>query len=219
MRLRARLSPNREPIGQRRGRVLRGGERLSDSANSDSVDSSGTRSGGGVGVRSAAVSARTAGSSSLSVAAGPSRVTASSSASSSTPSSGSKPPSGSRLSPESKPKADSKLKPDPKLKAPPRLEPSERPGASGHRFGPDLACSECGIQWDVHQREPHPCKTDLDDEADAFLRRPAPPAAGAGADCEPGSSNETSLADDSARSAGPGPGAATDASADPTGDR
>lgn len=47
----------------------------------------------------------------------------------------------------------------------------ERPGASGHRFGPDLACSECGILWDLHQREPKPCKTEA--AGDAFARRPA----------------------------------------------
>jgi len=47
----------------------------------------------------------------------------------------------------------------------------ERPGASGHRFGPDLACSECGILWDVHQREPKPCK--IEKVADAFARRPS----------------------------------------------
>jgi hypothetical protein len=54
--------------------------------------------------------------------------------------------------------------------APTRLEPADRPGASGHRFGPDLACSECGIQWDAHQREPKPCKTET--STDAFTRRP-----------------------------------------------
>ncbi len=55
-----------------------------------------------------------------------------------------------------------------------KLEPVDRPGASGHRFGPDLTCSECGIQWDVHQREPRPCETDRESspQAGAFLRRP-----------------------------------------------
>ena len=48
---------------------------------------------------------------------------------------------------------------------------TDRPGASGHRFGPELACSECGISWDVHQREPKPCKTET--LPDAFARRPA----------------------------------------------
>jgi len=47
----------------------------------------------------------------------------------------------------------------------------DRPGASGHRFGPELTCSECGILWDVHQREPKPCKTDV--VADVFARRPS----------------------------------------------
>ena len=48
---------------------------------------------------------------------------------------------------------------------------SDRPGASGHRFGPDLACSECGILWDVHQRDPKPCQTEA--MRDAFARRPS----------------------------------------------
>ncbi len=47
----------------------------------------------------------------------------------------------------------------------------DRPGASGHRFGPDLTCSECGILWDVHQRDPKPCKTET--LRDAFARRPS----------------------------------------------
>jgi hypothetical protein len=48
---------------------------------------------------------------------------------------------------------------------------TDRPGASGHRFGPDLACSECGILWDVHQRDPKPCQTQA--MQDAFARRPS----------------------------------------------
>ena len=48
---------------------------------------------------------------------------------------------------------------------------SDRPGASGHRFGPDLACSECGILWDVHQRDPKPCQTQA--AQNAFARRPS----------------------------------------------
>lgn len=58
-------------------------------------------------------------------------------------------------------------------------DPADRPGASGHRFGPDLACSECGVAWDVHQRDPSPCKTDEPEAssgtvaADAFSRRPS----------------------------------------------
>ncbi|MCR9095855.1 MAG: hypothetical protein NXI30_16660 [bacterium] len=51
------------------------------------------------------------------------------------------------------------------------MDPADRPAASGHRFGPDLACSECGIQWDAHQREPAPCGKQ--DASDVFLRRPA----------------------------------------------
>ena len=34
----------------------------------------------------------------------------------------------------------------------------KRPGADGHRFGPDLLCSECGISWELHQDEPQPCE-------------------------------------------------------------
>jgi hypothetical protein len=52
-----------------------------------------------------------------------------------------------------------------------RHDAGDRPGASGHRFGPDLACSECGIPWDVHQRQPKPCKTEV--PVDAFARRPS----------------------------------------------
>ena len=51
------------------------------------------------------------------------------------------------------------------------MDPADRPAASGHRFGPDLACSECGIQWDAHQREPAPCGKQ--EASDVFLRRPA----------------------------------------------
>ena len=53
-------------------------------------------------------------------------------------------------------------------------DPADRPGASGHRFGPGLVCSECGIRWDAHQRSPHPCSIDL--PADPFARRPRPSA-------------------------------------------
>ena len=49
-------------------------------------------------------------------------------------------------------------------------DPADRPGASGHRFGPGLVCSECGIRWDVHQRNPLPCT--LDAPPDPFGRRP-----------------------------------------------
>jgi len=173
MRLRARLSPNRDPIGQGRGRVLRGGERLSDS-----VKNGGMERGRSVSARSAVVSPPTIPSRSSSTSTGTTRVVA------------------------SRPTSAAKPTPDPKLKAPAKLEPSDRPGASGHRFGPDLACSECGIQWDVHQREPHPCKIDLEEESDAFLRRPAPPAASVEVDPEPsGSTTKSSLTSDSARSA------------------
>lgn len=53
-------------------------------------------------------------------------------------------------------------------------DPADRPGASGHRFGPGLVCSECGVRWDAHQRSPHPCTVDL--PHDPFARRPLPPA-------------------------------------------
>jgi hypothetical protein len=52
-----------------------------------------------------------------------------------------------------------------------RIEAADRPGASGHRFGPDLECSECGLPWDAHQREPRPCRTES--PPDAFARRPS----------------------------------------------
>ena len=36
-------------------------------------------------------------------------------------------------------------------------EAVSRPGAEGHRFGPDLSCSECGVTWDAHQVDPQKC--------------------------------------------------------------
>jgi hypothetical protein len=36
--------------------------------------------------------------------------------------------------------------------------PTTRPAASGHRFGPNLHCDECGRSWDQHQHEPIPCE-------------------------------------------------------------
>lgn len=39
-------------------------------------------------------------------------------------------------------------------------DPKIRPGAGGHRFGPDLQCSECGQKWDAHQQHPEPCGDD-----------------------------------------------------------
>lgn len=64
------------------------------------------------------------------------------------------------------------------------IESTDRPTASGHRFGPDLACAECGISWDEHQRDPSPCchKEAVSDAsvpaaggaaAGAFERRPS----------------------------------------------
>ena len=49
---------------------------------------------------------------------------------------------------------------------------TDLPSASGHRFGPDLVCSECGARWDEHQRDPRPCRVEA--AVDAFERRPAP---------------------------------------------
>lgn len=51
-------------------------------------------------------------------------------------------------------------------------EPADRPGASGHRFGPGLVCSECGLRWDVHQRDPRPCVSASAPPPDPFDRRP-----------------------------------------------
>lgn len=56
----------------------------------------------------------------------------------------------------------------------PPSDPADRPGASGHRFGPGLVCSECGVRWDAHQRKPEPCTLDL--PRDPFARRPLPSA-------------------------------------------
>lgn len=49
-------------------------------------------------------------------------------------------------------------------------DPADRPGASGHRFGPRLVCSECGLRWEVHQRDPKPCVSVP--PPDPFDRRP-----------------------------------------------
>lgn len=46
------------------------------------------------------------------------------------------------------------------------------PAASGHRFGPGLICSECGITWETHKREPVPCRGEP--AGDPFARRPDP---------------------------------------------
>ena len=63
----------------------------------------------------------------------------------------------------------------------PAPDPLDRPGASGHRFGPGLVCSECGVRWDAHQRAPQPCRVELS-AADPFARRPAPPGRGGDGD-------------------------------------
>ncbi len=38
------------------------------------------------------------------------------------------------------------------------VDGKDRPTARGHRFGPDLTCSECGLSWEEHQATPGPCK-------------------------------------------------------------
>ena len=83
---------------------------------------------------------------------------------------------------------------------------ADRPGASGHRFGPDLACSECGILWDVHQREPKPCKTDV--APDVFGRRPSGDFEG-----KPGRENAADAAKTAALSSSSSPPAAPTPSA------
>lgn len=90
------------------------------------------------------------------------------------------------------------------------VEPGDRPGASGHRFGPDLACSECGIHWDAHQRQPAPCVKD--EPGDVFLRRPAvdEPAARGTAATPPSASAAAPEA--SSSSSAPSQAASTDAS-------
>jgi hypothetical protein len=39
-----------------------------------------------------------------------------------------------------------------------QIEGTSRPGAAGHRFGPGLQCTECGVTWDEHQQTPRDCK-------------------------------------------------------------
>jgi hypothetical protein len=59
-------------------------------------------------------------------------------------------------------------------------ESKNRPAASGHRFGPDLSCSECGISWEEHQKDPVPCciRDKADSlEADVETEAPALPPA------------------------------------------
>jgi hypothetical protein len=40
-----------------------------------------------------------------------------------------------------------------------------RPGAKGHRFGPDLSCSECGVTWDAHQVDPRDCLDEINSDS------------------------------------------------------
>jgi hypothetical protein len=39
-----------------------------------------------------------------------------------------------------------------------QIEGTSRPGAAGHRFGPGLQCTECGVSWDQHQQAPRDCQ-------------------------------------------------------------
>jgi hypothetical protein len=52
-----------------------------------------------------------------------------------------------------------------------------RPGAGGHRFGPDLQCGECGRNWDEHQRDPRPCADDPVDDGVVVAALPVESAA------------------------------------------
>ena len=38
------------------------------------------------------------------------------------------------------------------------IDGTSRPGAAGHRFGPGLHCTECGVSWDEHQEAPRRCE-------------------------------------------------------------
>ena len=58
-------------------------------------------------------------------------------------------------------------------------EAVRRPGAKGHRFGPDLSCSECGVTWDAHQVDPRDCVDDTLDEIEG------PPSLERDAEIEP----------------------------------
>jgi hypothetical protein len=48
-------------------------------------------------------------------------------------------------------------------------EAASRPGAEGHRFGPDLSCSECGVTWDAHQADPRRCVDARDSDSEVEL--------------------------------------------------
>ena len=52
-----------------------------------------------------------------------------------------------------------------------KLNPKIRPEAGGHRFGPDLQCTECGRYWEAHQQQPSPCSSSVANSLDAY---PAP---------------------------------------------
>ena len=48
--------------------------------------------------------------------------------------------------------------------------PKIRPEAGGHRFGPELQCTECGRYWDSHQQNPKPCSHSGSRSAAAYRR-------------------------------------------------
>ncbi len=57
-----------------------------------------------------------------------------------------------------------------------KVEGKNRPTAWGHRFGPELLCSECGLTWEQHQTDPGPCATHIPKPVDE--RPPGPKEGG-----------------------------------------
>lgn len=49
-----------------------------------------------------------------------------------------------------------------------KLNPKIRPEAGGHRFGPDLQCTECGRYWEEHQQQPRPCSDSASKPLEAY---------------------------------------------------
>ena len=49
-----------------------------------------------------------------------------------------------------------------------KLNPKIRPEAGGHRFGPDLQCTECGRYWEQHQQQPSPCSRSVRERLDSY---------------------------------------------------
>jgi len=73
------------------------------------------------------------------------------------------------------------------------VDGKDRPTARGHRFGPDLTCSECGLSWEDHQASPGPCEKVVTPEP--AVVDPSPGAADAPPDS--GDSTARDLARDS----------------------